>query len=126
MDAIAAPGERRPRVVLHPCSMPGCPTLTDEPRCPAHQAQRELEIGTTADRGYGAGWRQIRAYKLHEDPLCELQTHCQHGIATEVHHKIPVRQWPDGRLRLDNLQSACKPCHSALTATRDGRARRQV
>jgi 5-methylcytosine-specific restriction protein A len=113
---VPAPGDRRPRVVLHPCSKVGCSALTDEPCCPAHTAERE----TPTERGYDAKWRKIRAYKLHQDPICELQTHCRYGIATEVHHRIPIRQWPGGRLRFDNLQSVCKPCHSALTAARGG------
>jgi 5-methylcytosine-specific restriction protein A len=39
--------------------------------------------------------------------------------ATEVHHEVPIDVDPSRRLDLTNLRSLCKPCHSAITATRD-------
>jgi 5-methylcytosine-specific restriction protein A len=39
--------------------------------------------------------------------------------AKEVHHILTVEIAPHLRLDLDNLRSLCKPCHSAVTATRD-------
>jgi len=52
---------------------------------------------------------------LNEHPLC---ADCGHA-ATEVHHKIDIRQQPGLRLDPTNLESLCKACHS----TRTGRGR---
>ena len=82
--------------------------------------------GATA-RGYDGPWQKLRLLKLRTDPLCEIQTHCGRGIgapaprgANEVDHKIPIRQRPDLRLEWNNLQSACRPCHSAKTVRENG------
>jgi hypothetical protein len=42
-------------------------------------------------------------------------------VATEVDHRTPIRQWPEGRLDWDNLQSTCKPCHAAKTRRESAR-----
>lgn len=55
--------------------------------------------------------------KLAQDPLCQIKTHCI-GItaAVEVDHVVPIRERPDLRLDMSNLQSVCHACHSAKTA----------
>lgn len=54
------------------CSVPGCPVISDKPRCPAHRRAAEQARGTRKDRGYdaahireGNAWRaKVRAGEL--------------------------------------------------------------
>ncbi len=107
------------RALLRPCSVPGCPTLSANARCDAHDLEHQREVdarrGSSAERGYDATWRRLRLAKLAADPICQIRTHCLGLVATEVDHRIPIRQWPEGRLEWNNLQSTCKPCHAAKT-----------
>lgn len=109
-----------PRAPLSPCSIPGCKELVTSGRCIQHQKQRhksqDARRESSSKRGYDATWRKLRKLKLAADPLCEIQTHCSGvTLATEVDHIIPIKEWPEGRLVWRNLQSGCKPCHSAKT-----------
>src|SRR5437764_1241421 len=101
-----------------PCSTPGCGELLERGgRCPKHSRQRERERGRARERGYDRTWEKLRVMKLARDPLCQIQTHCTGvTLASEVDHRIPIRQRPDLRLVMSNLQSACHRCHSAKTA----------
>lgn len=89
-------------------------------RCKTHLNQQLRDRGTTTQRGLGADWRKVRAAKLLDEPLCQIQLKCGKGInqpypvvATEVDHIIPRHIRPDLRLEWSNLQSACKSCNSA-------------
>ena len=59
----------------HPCSYPGCSTLTDASRCDLHRKQewREYDRGRKDDlfhRLYASKqWRRVREAKLATDPL---------------------------------------------------------
>ncbi|MBQ0154514.1 MAG: HNH endonuclease [Bacteroidales bacterium] len=77
-------------------------------------------------------WREIRAAKLMEQPLCErcLQKNTI-SPAVEVHHIVPISTAGDDDLaRKDlaydyaNLQSLCEACHHELhnRMRADGRA----
>jgi 5-methylcytosine-specific restriction enzyme A len=70
-------------------------------------------------------WRNLRAYKLQLQPLCE---EClSKGIftpASEVHHKVDIKQDPSKILDYSNLSSLCKPCHSSHTLTQTRKANR--
>ena len=59
-------------------------------------------------------WQITRRRKLSVDPLCELGYAGCLKIASEVHHRTAMQ---DGgaEYAMDNLISACKPCHSAET-----------
>lgn len=63
-------------------------------------------------------WRKLRAYILHESPLCE---HCaEQGLtvpATDVDHK----DGNPGNNSMANLQSLCHSCHSTKTASDHGK-----
>lgn len=66
-----------------------------------------------------AEWLRIRARQLARAPMCEG---CERAAAREVDHIRPISE---GGSRRDpgNLQSLCKPCHSAKTnAQRRGSA----
>lgn len=62
-----------------------------------------------------ARWRQLRAYKLATDPLCEQ---CRKGgrvtAARHVHHTRPRKDRPDLAYNCGNLESLCVPCHNAM------------
>lgn len=98
-------------MVFRPCSVAGCPNLSVSGKCDEH---RNSYRGKTAERGYDGAWQKLRLYKLQQDPICEMKTHCNGAAAVEVHHRIPIRFRPDLRLVMSNLQSACKPCHASL------------
>jgi 5-methylcytosine-specific restriction protein A len=102
--------------ILKPCPGPGCHALVASGRCPDHQREAQVRRGTTTERGYGSDWERLRAYKLATDTVCQIRTHCDAAVATEVDHIIPFRGVDDPlRLDLFNLQSACKRCNSAKT-----------
>ena len=66
-------------------------------------------------------WKQLRQWKLEQNPLCEL---CEREgkvvSAIDVHHKTPVEsaRTPDEMERLafdpHNLQALCIPCHAKV------------
>ena len=75
---------------------------------------------SSAQRGYGADWRKVRARKLRHNPLCEQCL--QQGydtVATRVHHLAPFKGINDpARLDVNNLESLCKACHDEATGRR--------
>ena len=100
------------------CAQPGCPALAQGgSRCPRHRRayalrperrQAQAHYQTTA-------WRQLRAQVLARDPICKL---CGRAPSTEADHKTPKAQ--GGQDTMENLQGACKPCHSRKTVQRNG------
>lgn len=63
-------------------------------------------------------WRNIRLLKLSQDPLCEICSCKEHPVSSqEVHHKQRIQDYPTyfEACKLENLQSCCKSCHSAIT-----------
>ena len=107
---------------LHPCAEPGCPALSQGPRCPAHRlVRRQVSPQPSARpspslRTYDAEWREIRKQVLEEEPVC--QTPGCTALSTEVDHLIPWRM--GGTRARENLVARCKPCHSRKTARQDG------
>lgn len=105
-----------------PCQHPGCPSFAVERgRCRAHQIKRETEKaqaarlyddhrGSSAARGYGYAWQQLRAHVLSVEPICRG---CRARRATEVDHIIPLRR--GGTHDLPNLQPLCRHCHRSKT-----------
>lgn len=66
-------------------------------------------------------WRELRAWKLNAQPLCELcEAEGYVRSAVDVHHKTPVEsaRTPSEMERLcfdpANLQSLCIPCHAKV------------
>lgn len=47
---------------LKVCNQPGCPTFSDQPRCPAHRRAHEQARGTRQQRGYDANHDRERRY----------------------------------------------------------------
>ena len=64
----------------------------------------------------GGRWRKVRAKKLRQNPVCEnpfdIPDHIE--AAREVHHKKPVRQFPELAFDMENLTSLCIPCHHRI------------
>ncbi|HXG36536.1 MAG TPA: HNH endonuclease signature motif containing protein [Dehalococcoidia bacterium] len=100
--------------VASPCMEPGCPALAvARGRCAGHQRAAPLRA-SSAQRGYGAEWRRLRAAFLAAHPLC-----CDCGEpATDVDHETPRSAGGTDDWR--NLRSRCHRCHSKKTAARDG------
>ncbi len=62
-------------------------------------------------------WRQVRAQKLRQSPLCEQ--HAKRGevvVATQVDHIRGLLTRPDLAFVMSNLQSLCTSCHAAKSA----------
>ena len=61
-------------------------------------------------------WRNLRNYKISENPLCELCEKENKLVgAIDVDHIIDIKDNPFLALEYENLQSLCKPCHSKKT-----------
>ena len=66
-------------------------------------------------------WKQLRAWKLQQNPLCEL---CQEEgfvrSAVDIHHKTPVESAKTPRemealcFNPSNLQALCISCHARI------------
>jgi 5-methylcytosine-specific restriction protein A len=111
-----------------PCKHAGCREIASDGRfCARHKvdpvALRPYDRwrGSPESRGYDADWRRVRKIALQRDRhLCQdCLAQKRLTPATEVHHEVPIDVDPSRRLDLTNLRSLCKPCHSAITATRD-------
>lgn|SRR5690348_2978009 len=97
--------------------------------CDAHahlepRKRFDRERGKTSERGYGWLWQsKIRPRILRRDPFCRLGVICDPdktgrvAPSTEVDHIIPREA--GGSDADENLQGACKACHSWKTATQD-------
>ena len=64
-------------------------------------------------------WKTLRAWKLQQNPLCELcEAEGYIRSAVDVHHKVPVEsaRTPEEMSRLcfnpNNLQALCISCHA--------------
>jgi 5-methylcytosine-specific restriction protein A len=112
-----------------PCRAPGCPALTTARYCAAHANEGNRQVDarrpSAARRGYDRRWERIRRAKLERDPLCAECLRAGRGAveAAEVDHIVPLAR--GGGHGEANLQSLCKPCHSAKTARETVSRRRE-
>ena len=120
----------RPKAI---CRKAACGALIDAPGyCLKHV---QLKTGwnrshgdqTSAQRGYGYQWQQIRARVLKRDAgLCQIRGKGCTYVAREVDHitnKAKARDlgWTDARIDDEsNLQSCCPTCHKAKTMAERG------
>ena len=111
-----------PQRPLRPCSQTGCGAVTRDRYCLVHTQPVATDYdkarGSAAARGYDRRWRKLRGLVLARDcHFCQAPGCGQE--ASEVDHIIPKRK--GGTDALDNLQSLCKPHHSAKTRRDDAR-----
>jgi 5-methylcytosine-specific restriction enzyme A len=110
---------RRPPKV---CTIPGCPNLATEGKCPAHQAESrrasDQRRGSAASRGYGSQHRdRFRAGVLAREPQC---AECRAPSTVADHWPLSRRELvargfdPDDPL---HGRGMCKRCHDRATAT---------
>lgn len=111
------------------CKHPTCAAILPRPgRCPAHApaaAVDQAERHRLYDRGRrdrdarafysSTAWQLARREKISASPVCEI---CQADWSKDVHHKLPVRDFPEQRLDQANLQALCPRCHKRIEAAR--------
>lgn len=130
---------------LKPCSFPGCPRLSRNPRCDRHALETERRRGTHTERGYDSNYQLLRVLCFQRDnwrcidcgwepdlvtlhrtmsmgpvPLDRVLTELRRRYTRgERHlhadHVAPIEERPDLRLVLDNLATRCNVCHNART-----------
>jgi len=62
-------------------------------------------------------WRMLRQWILSNGPLCErCIDNDRLRPATEIHHKIDIKDDPSKRLDTSNLQPLCNSCHNEISA----------
>ncbi len=93
------------------CTIPGCPNLAIDGRCPVHTPQRPSRISD----GYDQDWIKLSKAILVAYPRCAA---CG-DHATMVDHIIPKKQ--GGTNDLSNLQPMCRSCHSSKSAKEGSR-----
>ena len=105
------------------CVKVGCAHRVEDNKqvlCRGHRAESnaryDQERGNSNSRGYGARWRRLRKLVLNRDPICK---DCNVAPSTDADHIVAKRD--GGRDTMDNLQGLCHECHSAKTATENGR-----
>jgi len=111
-----------PHKMPHPCGAPGCPNTVNNGRyCDVHKQSVDEPRGTSARRGYGYKWQQLRRMFLREHPLC-ADPFSRHGgvppLATDVDHI--TRKRDGGTDDPSNLQGLCHSCHSMKTRAEMG------
>lgn len=84
-----------------------CEICTAQPK-----ARAEDYRPSKTDQGRDWKWYQLSRRYRKQHPLCERCLQFDRTTpATEVHHKVPIRQDPSLRLNWDNLMAVCRQCH---------------
>ncbi|MEN1682078.1 MAG: HNH endonuclease signature motif containing protein [Planctomycetota bacterium] len=111
---------------LRKCSEPTCRKLVRTARCEKHTKERAKHSSKNrpGDPFYSSKrWRETRAAKLREDPLCEK---CRPRVvaASVVDHILDRCDRPDLAYDMHNLMSLCVSCHNRKTAKTMAKRRR--
>ena len=99
------------------CNVPGCPTLTDQPRCPTHTKAADQARGTATQRGYTSPrHRRFRRLVLKRDPICVI---CGAIATVADHYPMSRRDLEANGLDPDDPtrgRGLCSTCHARETA----------
>lgn len=61
-------------------------------------------------------WLNLRALKLSINPMCQRCSKEERPVpADQVHHIVDIRDDPERRLDISNLESLCAKCHAKET-----------
>ncbi|ADL50540.1 HNH endonuclease [Clostridium cellulovorans] len=115
-----------PRKPRKPCSVRGCPQLTEGRYCEEHQKQVDTEYNKTSrpfKHLYNTSrWKKLRLQFLQEQPLCvECKSKGVIKAATDLDHIQAHKGDEELFWNINNLQALCHSCHSRKTARDDGR-----
>jgi 5-methylcytosine-specific restriction endonuclease McrA len=95
------------------------PYLNSRGRCREclreYERQKRQRRGSTAQRGYGRAWQELRKVQLARQPYC---ADCGSTDDLTVDHIIPLAR--GGRGELSNLQTLCRRCNG-IKSGRQGR-----
>ena len=107
----------------HYCAYPLCPELVESGNKYCSKHKKLKSIGKTkrssCAEGYDRIWERLRRYKLNRNPLCEECLKKEPKVirqAEQVHHIKKIKDYPELRLVLGNLESLCRGCHNIKTA----------
>ena len=106
----------------HPCAHPGCPELVESGQkyCEKHKPLHKEDGRSAAKRGYDSKWRKFRKRYLEANPLCaECMRQGMYVKATDVDHIKPLRDFPELKYEISNLQPLCHRHHSEKTQRED-------
>lgn len=105
------------------CGHPGCPELipAGTKYCAKHSGlHKDGERISSSRRGYDRKWRAFRKRYLKAHPLCvECMKEGKYVAATDVDHIKTIRDHPELKYDLRNLQALCHSCHSRKTNRED-------
>lgn len=101
---------------LRPCLEPGCPTLSESPRCPTHTREKDQARGTRQERGYDAAYDRIRRnYQLRME-AGEVFI-CWRCAELEQPHPIDPDAWDLGHDPVDRTVIRGPQCPQTNRAT---------
>jgi 5-methylcytosine-specific restriction enzyme A len=76
-----------------------------------YERQKRQRRGSTAQRGYGRAWQELRKVQLARQPYC---AECGSTHDLTVDHIVPLAR--GGRSEMSNLQTLCRPCNGSKSA----------
>lgn len=92
------------------CAEPGCPTITDQTRCPPHRAAREQQRGTRTARGYDNDY--LRAATRAKRTAGSTCPRCNERFTADNPptggHIVAIR---DGGSTHDGIEAQCRRCN---------------
>ena len=104
------------------CTAAGCMTICEGGRCSKHKRMQWTgkSKNRSGDPFYSSQkWKELRAYKLLTDPLCQCDACKASGAclpADRVDHIKPRADHPELSLDYDNLRSMSESHHNRHTA----------